>query len=98
MAASRLGKPGLFVLLLLQGCPQAVAHEIEPPQDVRAGCRSATDGCRVCKLDEQGNVLGCSFPGTACEAAAWTCNARNAKPGAPSPGQTGAGTSEPGNK
>jgi hypothetical protein len=97
MAIGRQGMPGVFFLVLL-GCSQAVAHEVEPPQDVRAGCRSATDGCRICKLDEHGVVVGCSFPGTACEVTAWTCNVRNERPEAAGPKQPAPGASEPAHK
>lgn len=56
----------------LGGSSGLQAHELEPPQEIRAG--SATDGCRVCKIGESGDLVGCSFPGIACLLVAWQCN------------------------
>ena len=64
----------VIAFCLLCGCSGLEAHELEPPQEIRAGCRSATDGCRVCKLGESGELVGCSFPGLACLPVAWQCN------------------------
>lgn len=59
---------------LLGGCSGLQAHELEPPEEIRAGCSSATDGCRVCKIGESGELMGCSFPGIACLPVPWQCN------------------------
>lgn len=59
---------------IVSGWSSLQAHELEPPQEVRTGCLSATDGCRVCKIGESGELVGCSFPGTACLPVAWQCN------------------------
>lgn len=51
------------------------AHPRQPPNEVRDNCRSATDGCRVCSIDEHQRIVGCSFPGFACQPRGWRCNA-----------------------
>jgi len=64
----------VIAIVLLCGWSDLQAHEFEPPQEIRAGCLSATDGCRVCKIGESGELAGCSFPGIACLPVAWQCN------------------------
>lgn len=62
-------------LVLVLSSQIARSHEAEPPADVRTACLSATDLCRVCRLDTGGKVTGCSLPGIACVPEAWRCNA-----------------------
>ena len=59
---------------LLGGCSDLQAHELEPPHEIRPGCLSATDGCRVCRIGESGDFVGCSFPGIARLPVTWQCN------------------------
>lgn len=66
----------LAALALAGALAPLQAHDPEPPREIRGGCQSATDGCRVCKLDTAGGVVGCSFPGIACLPAEWRCNDR----------------------
>ena len=64
----------VIAFCILGGSSGLQAHELEPPQEIRAGCSSATDGCRVCKIGESGDLVGCSFPGISCLPVAWQCN------------------------
>ena len=59
----------VFAFCTLGGSSGLQAHELEPPQEIRAGCSSATDGCRVCKIGESGDLSGIS-----CLPVAWQCN------------------------
>jgi len=67
---------------MLAGAGSSSAQDVAPPREIRDGCVSATDGCRVCTIDDKGELVGCSFPGIACVPAAWQCNGQNGEPGA----------------
>ncbi|MGE0023984.1 MAG: hypothetical protein AB7S70_10180 [Hyphomicrobium sp.] len=75
-----------LVAAMLAGAGGAFAQALEPPREIRAGCVSATDGCRVCKIDDKGELVGCSFPGITCAPVAWQCNGRGWEPGEPPKG------------
>jgi hypothetical protein len=67
--------------LLIAACALAGADathadgDLTPPQSVREHCASATDHCRVCRIDPaDGSIVGCSFPGIACTPEPWRCN------------------------
>ena len=71
--------------LWIAGMTAVSAQEQGPPPEVRAGCLSATDDCRVCRISNDGAVVGCSFPGIACAPTAWRCNGDASSP-PPEPG------------
>lgn len=53
----------------------ATGQGLEPPPALRKNCSSATDECRVCRINQRdGSIVGCSLPGIACWPAAWHCN------------------------
>jgi len=53
------------------------------PTEVLNNCRTATDGCTICKVARDGKLKACSTPGIACQPGKWRCSEPDAKPPKP---------------